>query len=145
MFHTILVAVDPSPARHSAIRMAAEMARLTGAKVHVVHIAATMLAWDTVVPVEEQSEAEEVLREALATLREEGVGAQGEVINALTGRIPAAILQAAREQQADLLVLSPHHRGAVAAFFNPRVSDAVAHAGQLAVLLAPEGPVPSEG
>ncbi|WP_328885773.1 universal stress protein [Streptomyces sp. NBC_00316] len=144
MFHTILVAVDPSPARHSAIRMAADMARLTGAKVHVIHIAATMVAWDTAVPVEEQSEAEEVLREALATLREEGVAAQGDVISAVTGQIPAAILQAAREQQADLLVLSPHHRGAVAAFFNPRVSDAVAHASDLAVLLAPEGPVPSE-
>ncbi|MET7861400.1 universal stress protein [Streptomyces sp. NPDC005318] len=144
MFHTILVAVDPSPARHSAIRMTADMARLTGAKVHVIHIAATMVAWDTVVPVEEQSEAEEVLREALATLREEGAAAQGDVISAVTGQIPAAILQTAREQQADLLVLSPHHRGAFAAFFNPRVSDAVTHASHLAVLLAPEGPVPSE-
>lgn len=139
MFHTILVAVDPSPARHSAIRVAGDMARLTGAKVHVVHVAASMAAWDVVVPLEEQSEAEDVLLEALVLLREAGVGAQGEVIHAMTPQVPSAIFQTARAHQADLLVLSPHHRGAAAAFFSPRVSDAVAHRSEVAVLLAPEG------
>ncbi|MGW0818532.1 universal stress protein [Streptomyces viridiviolaceus] len=145
MFRSILVAVDPSPARHSALRTAGEMARLTGAEVHVVHIAATAIAWDTVVRVEEEPEAREILEEALAVLREAGVKADGELMHAATEQIPGTIAQAARQYQADLLVLGPHHRGTLAAFFNPRVSDAVAHASRVAVLLAPEAPETDEG
>ncbi|MGW0226318.1 universal stress protein [Streptomyces tendae] len=145
MYSSILVAVDPSPARYSAIRTAGVMARLTGAEVHVVHIAATAIAWDTVVRVEEEPEAREILEEALAALREAGVKADGELTHAATEQIPAAINQAASRFRADLLVLGPHHRGSVAALFNPRVSDAVAHASRVAVLLAPETPPTDEG
>jgi nucleotide-binding universal stress UspA family protein len=140
MFHSILVAIDRSPARDSAVRMAGDMARLTGGKVHVVHVAASAIAWGSVVRVEEESEAQDILEEALATLREMGVGAGGELMDAVTEQIPSAISQVAEQYDADLLVLGPHHRGPLAAFFNPRVSDAVAHASPVAVLLAPDDP-----
>ncbi|MFF8883935.1 universal stress protein [Streptomyces flaveolus] len=145
MFRSILVAVDPSPTRHSAVRTAGEMARLTGAEVHVVHIAVTAIAWDTAVRVEEEPEAREILEEALAALREAGVKADGELMHAATEQVPGAIAQAARQYRADLLVLGPHHRGTLAAFFNPRVSDAVAHASRVAVLFAPEALETNEG
>ena len=41
MFQRILVAVDPSPARHSAVRLAGEMAQVAGADVRVLHVAAS--------------------------------------------------------------------------------------------------------
>lgn len=143
MFHTILVAIDPTPARHSAIGMAGDMAHLTGAAVQVLHVVPSTAAWDAVVPLEEESEAKSILRETLSLLREAGIAAQGELVHAMVGAIPATIFQAARQHQADLLVLSPHHRSAAAAFFHPRVSDAVAHHSEVAVLLAPERPAPS--
>ncbi|MFE9356252.1 universal stress protein [Streptomyces olivaceoviridis] len=48
-----------------------------------------------------------------------------------------AVSDAAARFKADLLVVSPHHRGALAALFNPRSSDAIAHASGIPVLLAP--------
>ncbi|MDT0469277.1 universal stress protein [Streptomyces gibsoniae] len=138
MFHNILVAIDPSPARHSALRLAGDMARLTEAKVNVLHIAASAASLAAVVPLEDDAEAKAVLDEAVAELRERGVTAEGTVTQALTTMIAPTISATAEEVGADLIVVSPHHRGSVEAFFHPRVSDAVAHASHVAVLLAPE-------
>ncbi|MGC0379741.1 universal stress protein [Streptomyces sp. SAI-229] len=138
MFQRILVAVDPSPTRHSAVRTAGELARLTGATVHVLHVVASAAAFDTVVRLEDDAEAEAVLGEALAALRAKGIGADGELVRAMVPEVAPVISAAAERFKADLVVISPHHRGALAALFNPRVSDAVAHASRIAVLLAPE-------
>ncbi|MEV6028601.1 universal stress protein [Streptomyces sp. NPDC052036] len=138
MFQHILVAIDPSPARHSALRLAGDMARLTQAKVNVLHIAASTASLAAVVSLEDDAEAKAVLDEAVAELRERGVAAEGNVTQALTNLIAPTISATAEEVGADLIVISPHHRGSVEAFFHPRVSDAVAHASRVAVLLAPE-------
>ncbi|MEU5607291.1 universal stress protein [Streptomyces sparsogenes] len=138
MFQRILVAVDSSPARHLAVRLAGDMARLTGGKVSVLHVAASMATIAAVVPLEEDAEAKAILDEAVATLRDAGVDAEGTLADALTTQIATTISSAAEEWQADLLVLSPHHRGALEALLNPRVSDAVTHSSRTAVLLAPE-------
>ncbi|MFF4795356.1 universal stress protein [Streptomyces sp. NPDC001276] len=139
MFRSIVVAVDSSSTRHCATRTAGEVARMTGAKVHIVHVAESAIAWDTVVRIEEDTEADEILEEALSNLRDMGVEATGEVFPANARQVPGVISRAADEAGADLIVLGPHHRGSVAAFFSPRVSDAVSHASRIAVLLAPEG------
>ncbi|MGW3461745.1 universal stress protein [Streptomyces olivaceoviridis] len=138
MFERILVAIDPSAARKTALQMAGELARPANATVHVLHVVTSMVAGDTVVKLEEEAQGEAILEEALATLRDLGVEAEGQLAHSLTNQVPAAISAAVEDFKADLLVVSPHHRGAVAAFFNPRVSDAVVHAGGIAVLLAPE-------
>ncbi|MEU3986168.1 universal stress protein [Streptomyces sp. NPDC026672] len=140
MFHRILVALDPSPARHSAVRLAGEMARLTGAKVNVLHVAASTATLAAVVPLEDEAEAKSILDAAVATLRESGVDAQGIAATGLTTQVAEIITTAAAETDADLLVLSPHHRGSLEALIDPRVSDAVAHKSRIAVLLAPEHP-----
>ncbi|GHB17572.1 universal stress protein [Streptomyces viridiviolaceus] len=138
MFQRILVAVDPSPARHSVIGLAGDMARLTGAKVSVLHVAPSTATIAAVVSLEDDAEAKGILDEALARLRDAGVEAEGTVVDALTTQIATTISSAAEEWEADLLILSPHHRGSLEALINPRVSDAVAHTSRIAVLLAPE-------
>ncbi|MFG2789617.1 universal stress protein [Streptomyces sp. NPDC048419] len=138
MFQRILVAVDPSPARHSAVRLAGEMAQLTNAEVRVVHVIASAASVAAIVPLEDDSEAKAVLEDALAALRDKGVKAEGTLARGLTTQVATAISDTAEEFGADLVVLSPHHRGAVEALFQPRVSDAVAHRTGAAVLLAPE-------
>ncbi|GGN21542.1 universal stress protein [Streptomyces fuscichromogenes] len=138
VFQRILVAVDPGPARHSAVRLAGELAQLTNAEVRVVHVIATAASIAAVVPLEEDTEARAVLDEALTVLRDQGVKAEGTLVRGLTTQVASAIAETAEEFAADLIVLSPHHRGSVEALFDPRVSDAVAHRTNTAILLAPE-------
>lgn len=139
VFQRILVAVDPSPARRSAVRLAGELAQLTNAEVRVVHVIASAVSVAAIVPLEDDTEAKAVLDEALAGLREQGIKAEGTLVRGLTTQVADAISETAKEFGADLIVLSPHHRGAVEALFDPRVSDAVAHHTNTPVLLAPEG------
>lgn len=138
VFQRILVAVDPSPARASAVRLAGELAQLANAEVRVVHVIASAASLAAIVPLEEDTEAQAVLDEALATLRDLGVKADGTLLRGLTTQVAAVISETAEEFGADLIVLSPHHRSAARALFDPRVSDAVAHRAHTAILLAPE-------
>ncbi|MGW3449379.1 universal stress protein [Streptomyces sp. NPDC001076] len=139
VFQRILVAVDPSPARRSAVRLAGELARLTDAEVRVVHVIASAASVAAIVPLEEDAEAKAVLDEALTALRDQGVKAEGTLVRGLTTQVATTIADTAEEFAADLIVLSPHHRSSVEALFDPRVSDAVAHRTNTAILLAPEG------
>ncbi|MFD5544808.1 universal stress protein [Streptomyces sp. NPDC127079] len=141
VFQRILVAVDPSPARGSAVRLAGELAQLTNAEVRVVHVITSAVSVSAVVALEDDTEAKAVLEEALAHLRERGIKAGGTLLRGLTTQVAEVISETAEEFGADLIVLSPHHRNAVEALFDPRVSDAVAHRTATAVLLAPaDGP-----
>ncbi|MER6679988.1 universal stress protein [Streptomyces olivaceoviridis] len=137
MFERIMVAVDPSPARKSVVRMAGELARLTGAEVHVLHVVTTAVAGDAVLPVESDEAGQGVLDEALTQLLGMDVKAEGRILHGLTVQVADAVSRAATEFRADLLIISPHHRSSLAALLNPRVSDAVAHRSRMAVLLAP--------
>ncbi|MYR55694.1 universal stress protein, partial [Streptomyces sp. SID625] len=114
--------------------MAGDMARLTGARVGVLHVAPTAATLAVVVPLEGDAEAKALVDEAVTALREAGVEAEGTVASGLTTEIATTISAAAEDFGADLVVLSPHHRGFLEGVFSPRVSDAVAHTGRTAVL-----------
>ncbi len=138
MFQRILLAVDFSAARAHALATVAALAQRFDSSVHVLHIAPTAVLATSVVAIEEDDDARRVLQESLQTLRGAGVQADGELSSGLSAEVPAAIAAAAARFRADLLVLSPHHRGAVAAWFSPSVSDAVSHAARVPVLLVPD-------
>ncbi|MGW3459384.1 universal stress protein [Streptomyces olivaceoviridis] len=133
----MLVAIDPASARKSAVGRAGGIARLTGAQVHVLHVVTTAVAGDTVVVTEDDAAARGVLDEALSALLGMGVEAGGELVHGLVPQVAEAVSEAAARFKADLLVVSPHQRGALAALFTPRTSDAIAHTGRIPVLLAP--------
>ncbi|MFJ6858977.1 universal stress protein [Streptomyces werraensis] len=138
MFERILVAVDSSPTRLSSVRSAAALARLTGARVRVLHVAASAATFAAVVALEDDTEAQSVLDEAVGLLRRSGVETEGVMVHALTTQIPGVISETAADWHADLLVLTPHHRDVLGALLDPRVSDAVVHKGRTSVLLVPE-------
>lgn len=137
MFHRILVAVDSTPACRTSVEMTAELASLTGASVCVLHIDASDVVYDTLVELEDDITAHQLLESAVSVLRRAGVKAHGELLDALVPDVAAAVQQAAERFDADLIVVSPHHRRHLAAWFSPSVSDAVAHRSRIAVLLAP--------
>ncbi|WP_331728019.1 universal stress protein [Streptomyces sp. NBC_01176] len=144
MFERILVALDPSPSHESALRMAGDLARSTGAEVRVLHVVPFTVAGDAVVSLETDAEGTMLLEAAVRTLQASGLKAEGRLTRGVTQVIPRLISDAADEFEADLLVLSPHHRGSLAALLTPRVSDAVVHTSDIAVLLAPERPAEQE-
>ncbi|MET8957490.1 universal stress protein [Streptomyces sp. NPDC004533] len=137
MFHRILIAVDGSPTAHSAVRTTTELALLSGAKVRVLHIDTSEVVYDTVVGLEDDATAHQVLDSAVATLRQAGIQADGELLDGLTPDVAQAVQKAAEDFGADLIVVSPHHHGRLAAWFSPSVSVAIAHKSQIAVLLTP--------
>jgi nucleotide-binding universal stress UspA family protein len=137
MFHRILVAVDGTAAARGAVHATAELAFLTGAEVRVLHIDTSEVVYDTVVGLEDDATAHQVLDSAVATLREAGVSADGELLDGLVSDVAAAVQEAAEGFDADLIVVSPHHRSRLAAWLSPSVSDAIAHKSRIAVLLTP--------
>jgi nucleotide-binding universal stress UspA family protein len=137
MFHRILVAVDGTDACHSAVETTAELASLTGATVRVLHIDTSDVVYDTVVPLEDDPTAHRTLQGAVSALRQAGVEADGELLDGLVSDVAPAVEQAAERFGADLIVVSPHHRGRLASWFAPSVSDAIARTSGTAVLLAP--------
>jgi nucleotide-binding universal stress UspA family protein len=138
MFQRILLAVDPTPLPQRSLDTVTTLAQKFDSTVHVLHIATTAPVGTAVMPLEDEKEAQQVLDEALAALRGAGVNAEGELLGEFITEVAPAITAAAERVGADLLVLSPHHRGTLAAWFNPRVSDAVSHATHAPVLLLPE-------
>ncbi|GAA4623766.1 universal stress protein [Actinoallomurus vinaceus] len=138
MFQRILLAVGFSDARAHTLDAVATLAQRFGSSVHVVHIAPIAVMATAVVAIEEDDDARRMLDESVKTLLDAGVQADGELLGGLRNEVPAAISAAAERVGADLLVLSPHHRGAVAAWFDPSVSDAVSHAARVPILLIPD-------
>ncbi|GAA5030703.1 universal stress protein [Streptomyces siamensis] len=137
MFDRILVAVDGTAACHSAVETTAELASLTGATVRVLHVDTSDVVYDTVVELEDDPTAHRTLQDAVSALQQAGVEADGELLDGLVSDVAPAIEEAAQRFDADLIVVSPHHRGRLASWFTPSVSDAIAHSSGTAVLLAP--------
>ena len=137
MFHRILVAIDGSDASKTALEMTAELAKATGATARVLHIDTSEVVYDTVVDLEDARTARQILQDAVATMLQAGVTADGELLDTLVSDVADGVRDAAERFGADLIVISPHHRSRLAARFSPRVSDAVAHKSHTAVLLAP--------
>ncbi|WP_432172694.1 universal stress protein [Streptomyces sp. Tue6028] len=137
MFHRILVAVDGTAVGHSAVEATAELASLTGATVRFLHIDTSDVVYDTVVELEDDRTAHRTLRDAVSTLQQAGVEAERELLDGLVSDVAPAIEEAAQRFDADLIVVSPHHRGRLASWLAPSVSDAMARSSGTAVLLAP--------
>ena len=125
MYQRILVAIDATPTdeNRSALQRTEQIGRMTGATVHVLHVARAHIVPGDITGgsglgvQSADDDVESVDRNALQSLIDRlaaaGVNAHGEMISATEHDIAGAILQRARELDVDLLVLGhQHHRGA---------------------------------
>ncbi|MBP2703774.1 universal stress protein [Microbispora sp. RL4-1S] len=126
MYTRILAAIDRSDRAGRVIETVTDLARLTGAAVHVLHAEESGVVYDQVVALEDHETAQAVVDRALARLREEGIKADGEVVEVLHEGVPDAVLDSAREFGADLVVLGPRHHGRIGALLGSSVSHEVA-------------------
>jgi nucleotide-binding universal stress UspA family protein len=150
MFRKIVVPLDTSPLSEQAAWKAAAIARVTHATVHLVHVyEPRRAAFDAGAIVDEQLLAldraqfeRHLLHTAGDLTRRFGCKCQ---VAMLTGAPPESIMRYARQQGADLIVMSTHGRtGASRAWFGS-VSDTLAREAALPVLLVrPDDAMPKQ-
>lgn len=105
-FYRILLATDGSQAAQGALGLAGSLAKAAGASVRVVHVWNLEVhhrhgVWD----LETRQEANSLIDEALIRLRVAGVVAEGEILHADSDHVAAAVAEAAREFEADVVVV----------------------------------------
>ena len=105
-FHRILLATDGSAQAAAAVAVTASFAHASGAAVRVVHVWNLEVhhrqdSWD----IEMLGEAEKLIDETINQLRAAGIQAEGTISQADSHHVSAAVAQAARDLQADLVVV----------------------------------------
>jgi nucleotide-binding universal stress UspA family protein len=133
----ILTPVDSSDQESRVLAATAELARLSGATVRVLHVHADSAAFDTDNDTETPGAANGVLSGALAILRGGGVNADGYIAHSAEADVDDLILLSARDYGADLIVLGANHRTGLRALLEPSVADQVARQADVMVLLVP--------
>jgi nucleotide-binding universal stress UspA family protein len=131
MFQRILVATDFSPASTPALEESVKMAKREGARLLIAHAyqepslvelshapARVYEQWDQAL----REGVERKLRPLVEYARKEGVEAQALL---LTGFADEAIIEAAKQQGADLIVMGTHGRRGAARLFLGSVASRV--------------------
>jgi nucleotide-binding universal stress UspA family protein len=145
VFHSILVAVDGSPSSELALREAVELARMSGARLTLIAVAAPQ-RWPVatgpyVVPVPNEAEIErnaEVTLERLEALVPEGIPVSTVLRH---GPAAPAILDRVRDGEHDLVVMGSRGFGHVRALVLGSVSQAVLDRCPVPVLVVRGPPV----
>lgn len=151
----ILVPVDVDPIADSVLAelvvdAAVALARRLGARLTLLHVARPVLApmtppmemvdisYQTVLEIEamRNKHAEEQLQKLEARAAEAGVVAD-HVLDVRPGSVPKAILETAKTQGADLIVISSHGRRGIQRLLLGSVAERTAHLSPIPVLLLP--------
>jgi nucleotide-binding universal stress UspA family protein len=143
MFGSIVVGTDGSPTAGEAVRQATALARLTGARVHVVSayesVGSAVLADDREhVPEDLQwSVTPRADTEATLTAAADGLRAAGVDVStyARQGDAAAAILDVAEEQLADLIVIGNKGMTGAKRFLLGSVPNKVSHHAPCTVMI----------
>jgi nucleotide-binding universal stress UspA family protein len=112
MLEKLLLAVDDSEHRRKALAAVAELARVGGGSVHVVHVRELHYPVSPRVSGDTGEEAQALVDEVLAELERAGVKAEGSVATS-SGSAARAILDHAAEVGATLIVVGSHGRSAL--------------------------------
>lgn len=105
-FQRIVLATDGTEPAEAAVGVAASFAKGSAASVRVVHVWNLEIhhrhgVWD----METRGEAERLITDTVRSLRSEGIDADGEITRADSGHVAAAVAEATRAFNADLLVV----------------------------------------
>ena len=144
-FHTIVVAVDFSPASADALDVAHDTAQLNHARLHVIHVVAD--PFHTIYAVEGSGLDLPVLLQQWIAAAERHLADLVKPQQIETGMLTTAVLAGspaqeivryAADQQADLIVLGSHGRAMVGRLLLGSVADRVLHHAGRAVLVVPQ-------
>ncbi len=143
MSKNIVLAVDAAshdPVRHvaAAAEMARDLSRDSGDHVIVLHVHEFATGRFGRVQVDcGEGQGEAVVEKILADLKATGVSAEGEIREARLGHIAAAILHAAQDHDARLVVLGSHSRTDLPRIPLGSVASRLLHSAARPVLIVP--------
>jgi nucleotide-binding universal stress UspA family protein len=142
MIETILLAVDTGSGDHQAERLAAELATSLGAEVLVLHVREWLLGLGG--PFDEgEGRTANLVRDVAERLRARGLRVRYETTATYFAFTARRIVDAARAEGADLIVLGPHPRSRLLrSALGTDVSGRGAAESQVPVLVAQGEPVP---
>lgn len=138
MNKTILLAVDAARHVHAATEMTRDFSRDSGDKVVVLHVHEIAVGRFGRIRVDcADGEGERLVSEITSGLRSAGISAESEIRDANFGHVARAILDAADEHDARMIVLGSRGRTDVPHLPLGSVSHRLLHAAHRPVLIVP--------
>jgi len=143
MFDRILIAVDGSPYSEPAVSAAVEIATKFNSQAFVLHVREHDRGRAGAFPMETPQDALELVSDTVKTLRAAGVTARGEVHGEVAGYAAKEIVDTAKTQAADLIVMGSRGLSDIAGLFVGSVTHKVLQLAHIPVLVVrpPEAPV----
>jgi nucleotide-binding universal stress UspA family protein len=133
-FRKVLCAVDFSPSTKMTIEMARQIAESNHGTLILLHVVPMpMEAMGQPLMVEPISGAEKDARRRLNRIASESLSHSYEIL-VVTGEAAPSILEAAREQAADLIVMATHGRAGIGHFFLGSVAERVVREASIPVM-----------
>ena len=135
MFDRILIAVDGSPYSQPAVSAAAEIATKFNSQTFVLHVREHDRGRAGAFPLETPQDALDLVSETVKTLRASGITATSEVHGAVVGQAPKAIVDTARTQGVDLIIMGSRGLSDIAGLFVGSVTHKVLQLAHVPVLV----------
>ena len=136
MFNRILVAIDGSHYSRAALPAAIEIAKKFDAKLFILHVAEHDRGRAAAYSLESPAEQTRLVAEAVKEAQAAGVKAKGELVDRAAGHVPFAIADAAREDEADLIVMGSRGLSDAAGMFLGSVTHRVIQLADVPVMIA---------
>jgi nucleotide-binding universal stress UspA family protein len=143
MFDRILIAVDGSPYSEPAVGAAVEIATKFHSQAFVLHVREHDRGRAGAFPIDTPQDALELVSATVKTLRAAGITATGDVHAAVAGYAAKDIVDTARTQATDLIVMGSRGLSDIAGLFVGSVTHKVMQLTHIPVLVVrpPETPV----
>ena len=144
MYHRILVPVDGSPTSNAGLAEAIKLARLTGARVRVLHVVdetAFLLSGDSFAPMSGdvftllKEAGQAVLETARVTVDAAGIPVDTALFDSLSSRLCDRVAEQVKKWGADVIVLGTHGRRGVGRMLLGSDAEQIVRTATVPVLL----------
>jgi nucleotide-binding universal stress UspA family protein len=136
MFQRLLVAIDGTERSDVTLSFAGALAQHSGAVVHVLCVNEYIVG-SRGIPLRTNAEATEVLTNAVALLRAQGLRVSGSAPRASYRQVPQHIVASADDFSADAIVVGTRRKRRLGQFFSGRVREHTIRLTSLPVIAAP--------
>ncbi len=136
MFKRILVAIDGSPYSGYAVPDAIEIARCFKSTILVLHVLEREVGRAGAFPMETTNEADRLVAAAVRTFQDAGITATSEVQHATAGHAAKHIVETAKEQDCDLVVMGSRGLSDISGLLLGSVTHKVLQLAHVPVLVA---------
>ena len=139
LFEKVMVAIDGSPYTESALLAAEGLAAKAGCEIEVVHVHehdSTPSKAGMGPDLERNDEAQALVDGAVARLKTQGVTVTGRVLHAQTRNVVRAIIEAADDGGADMIIVGRRGLSSFTAMIVGSVSNKLIHVARVPIMVA---------